>query len=109
MDGGSRGEILRGGFPRVLGGDSGGPTVPYHFERGGGRSGESLYLSGGRRRGRAGRVGKGGATPRRIFYADEGLVALTDLVWLQGVFDTPPGLFKRVGIQTNIGKAVGML
>ena len=54
-------------------------------------------------------MGKGVLHCADFLYLDDGLVTLTDPVWLQGVFDTPPGLFKRVGIQTNIGKAVGML
>ena len=44
-----------------------------------------------------------------FFYADDILVALTDLVWLQGVFDTLTGLLDRVGLQTNSGNMVGML
>ena len=30
-DGGSRGGILHGGFPRFFGGRSGGPSAPHHF------------------------------------------------------------------------------
>ena len=33
-----------------------------------------------------------------FFYAEYGLVALTDLVWMQGVFDTLTRLFDRVGL-----------
>ena len=45
-----------------------GDPLPHHFKRGGGHSGGvSLDFVGGRRRGRAGRVGKGGATKCRIF------------------------------------------
>ena len=44
-----------------------------------------------------------------LFYADNGMVALLDPVWLQGTFNTLAGLFDRVGLQTNIGKTVGMV
>ena len=44
-----------------------------------------------------------------FFYADNRLVASTDPVWLQGVFDTLIRLFDRVGIWKNLWKTVGML
>ena len=66
-DGGSYGGILRGVIPRFLGGDPGGPPIPNNLQCGGGRSGTSLDLVGGRRRGREGRVGKGGDAPRHHF------------------------------------------
>ena len=44
-----------------------------------------------------------------FFYADYGLVLLTDPVWLQSSFDTVTRLFGRVGLQTNFGKTVGMI
>ena len=43
------------------------PNFPHHISVGGGRSGMTLDLVGDRGIGRAGRVGKGGATPRRLF------------------------------------------
>ena len=44
-----------------------------------------------------------------LFYADYGMVASTDLGWLQSAFDTLTGLFDRAGIQKNIRKTVGIV
>ena len=44
-----------------------------------------------------------------IFYTDGGMVASSDLGWLQGAFNTLVGLFNRVGLQNNVGKTVGMV
>ena len=44
-----------------------------------------------------------------LFYADDGMVASSDPCWLQGAFFTLVGLFYRVGLQTNVGKTVGMV
>ena len=44
-----------------------------------------------------------------FFYADDGPVASTDPVWLQGAFDTLTGLFNRVRLQTNVGNTVGVI
>ena len=61
-----------------LGGcDPGGPPIPHHLQCGGGSSGASLDIVGGSILRREGRVGKGGDTLRRHFYADDGLVAST--------------------------------
>ena len=67
LDGGSRGRIMRGGILRFTGGKEGITTSPHHFKYSGGHSVAALYLVGGRRSGRSGRVGKGGATPLRLF------------------------------------------
>ena len=67
LDGGSRGGIIQGGITRFSGGNPRGPAAPHRFKCGGGRSGASLYLIGGSRRRRSGRVGKGGDTPCQIF------------------------------------------
>ena len=48
-------------------------------------------------------------TLRRLFYRYGGLVASTDPVFLQGVFDTRTGLFDRVGIWKNSGKIFRMI
>ena len=37
------------------------------------------------------------------------MVASIDPEWLQGVFDTLIGMFDRVGLHKNIGRAVGMV
>ena len=44
-----------------------------------------------------------------LFYADEGMLAPTDLECLQGAFDALVGLFDQVGLRMNIGMIVGML
>ena len=56
-DGGLHGWLLNRGIPRYLGGDSGGTAVPNHFQRGGGRSGAPLDLTGGGGQERPIRVG----------------------------------------------------
>ena len=43
-----------------------------------------------------------------LFYAYDGMVALSDPRCLQGVFNTLAGLFDRVGLRTNVGKTFGM-
>ena len=44
-----------------------------------------------------------------LFYADDGMVASSDPVWLQGAFNALVGLFDRVGLQTNVRKIVDMV
>ena len=44
-----------------------------------------------------------------LFYANDRMVASLDPVWLQGAFNALVGLFDRVGLQTNVGKTVGMV
>ena len=44
-----------------------------------------------------------------LFYAEDGLVASTNPVWLQGTFDTLMRLFDRVGFSTNVGNTARML
>ena len=44
-----------------------------------------------------------------LFYADNGMVALSDPRWIQGEFNTLVGLFDRVGLRNNVGKTVGMV
>ena len=52
---------------------------------------------------------KGGETLHLLFYVYDGMLVSTEMVWLQGVFDTLTGLFDRMGIQTNVRKTVGMI
>ena len=56
-----------------------------------------------------GELGQEGRHQGALFYADNGMVASSDLVWLQGAFNTLVGLFDRVGLQTNVGNTVGMV
>ena len=44
-----------------------------------------------------------------LFYADNGMIASSDPVWLQGAFNSLVGLFYRVSLQTNVGKTVDMV
>ena len=44
-----------------------------------------------------------------LFYADNGMVALSEPAWLQGAFNALLGLFDRVVLQTNVRKTVGMV
>ena len=44
-----------------------------------------------------------------FFKEDDNLFASMYPVWLQGAFDTLAGLSKKVGLQKNVEKTVGML
>ena len=44
-----------------------------------------------------------------FLYADDRMVSSTDPVWLQTAFNTPTGIFNRVGLQKNVRKTVGMV
>ena len=46
---------------------------------------------------------------RAFLYADYGMAASMDPIWLQGAFRTLTGLFNRLGLRTNVGKKVGMI
>ena len=56
-----------------------------------------------------GELGKEGRHQAKLFYADDSMVASSDPAWIQGAFNSLVGLFNRVGLQTNIGKTVGMV
>ena len=47
--------------------------------------------------------------PSFFFYADNGVVASPDPVWLQTAFNTPTGIFERVGLWKNVQKIVGII
>ena len=53
--------------------------------------------------------GREGRHQAALLYADDGMVASSDPVWLQGAFNALVGLFDRVGLQTNVEKTVGMV
>ena len=53
------------------------------------------------RRGERGREGRHQAA---LFYADDGMIALSDPRWLQWAFTQLVGLFDRVGLKTNCKK-----
>ena len=65
----------------------------------------TMLIAGAEERGKRGKEGRHQAS---LFYADDGMVASSDLRWLQGEFNTLVGLFDRVGLRTNVGKTVGM-
>ena len=44
-----------------------------------------------------------------FLYADNGLVASTDPVWMQGTFETLTGLFVSVCLRKNNGKKAGII
>ena len=50
-----------------------------------------------------GERGKEGRHQAALFYADDGMVALSDPRWLQWAFNALVGLFERVGLRT-LGK-----
>ena len=56
-------------------------------------------------RGERGREGRHQAA---LFYADDGMIALSDPQWLQWAFTKLVRLFERVGLNTNIKKTVSM-
>ena len=56
-----------------------------------------------------GERGQEGMHHNDLFYADNGMVALSEQRWLQGAFNTLVGLFYRVGLRTNVRKTVGMV
>ena len=56
-----------------------------------------------------GERGKEGRYQDALFYADDGTVASSDTCWIQWAFNALVGLFKRLGLQTNVGKTVSML
>ena len=44
-----------------------------------------------------------------LFYADDGMVVSSDLLWLQWSIDALVSLFKRVGLWTDVRKTVSMV
>ena len=53
--------------------------------------------------------GNEGRYQASLFYADDGIVALSDPRWLQWAFDALVSLFERVGLQTNVRMTVRMV
>ena len=56
-----------------------------------------------------GELGQEGRHQAALFYVEDGMVASSDPVWMQGAFKVLVGLFDRVVLQTNTGKTVGMV
>ena len=56
-----------------------------------------------------GRRSQEGRHQNSHFYVDDGMMALSDLVWLQGEFITLVGMFDWVGLRENVEKTVGMV
>ena len=44
-----------------------------------------------------------------LLYTDDGMVAISDPLWIQGAFNTLVGLFDRVVLRNNYVKTVGMV
>ena len=55
-----------------------------------------------------GETGREGRHQSAVFYADDGMVVLSDPAWLQGAFSALVAIFDRVGLRTNVGKTVSM-
>ena len=66
----------------------------------------TMALDESEKRGERGNKGRHQAA---LFYADDGMVALSEPLWLQWAFDALVGLFERVGLRTNVGKTVSMV
>ena len=56
-----------------------------------------------------GETGREGRHQAALFYADDGMVASSDLAWLQGAFNALVGLFDRVGLRKNVRNTVSMV
>ena len=56
-----------------------------------------------------GETGREGRHQAALFYAKDGMVVSLDPAWLQGDFTALVGIFDRVGLMTNVGKAVSMV
>ena len=56
-----------------------------------------------------GKLRKEGRHQVALFYAKDGIVALSDPRWLRGDFNALVGLFDKVGLRENGGKTVGMV
>ena len=56
-----------------------------------------------------GERGNEGRHQDALFYADGGMVASSDPLWLQWVFDKLVSLFEWLGLRTNVGKTVSMV
>ena len=56
-----------------------------------------------------GETGREGWHQAALFYADDGMVVLSEPAWLQGAFTALVGLFDRVGLRKNAGKTVSMV
>ena len=47
-----------------------------------------------------------GRHQNELFYVNDGMVVSSDPRWLHGAFINQLGIFDRVGLKTNFGKAV---
>ena len=62
---------------------------------------KSPYVQGGR--------GRKGRHQKPLFYKNDVMIALSDLVWLKGVFSTLVGLFDWVSLRRKVGKMFRMV
>ena len=53
-------------------------------------------------------MGREGQHQSTVFYADDGMVVLSDPTWLQGAFSALVAISNRLGLRTNVGKTVSM-
>ena len=66
----------------------------------------TVVISGAKERDERGREGRHQAA---LFYADNSMVASSEIRCLQIAFNTLVGLFDRVGLRTNVRNTVGMV
>ena len=56
-----------------------------------------------------GETGQEGRHQSEVFYANNGMIVLSDPVWLQGAFNALVAIFDRVVLLTNVGNTVSMV
>ena len=56
-----------------------------------------------------GETGREGQNQLAVFYANYGMVVLSDPAWIQGAFNALVAIFDRVGLLTNVRKMVSMV
>ena len=66
----------------------------------------SVMAEGAEERGERGQEGR---HQNALFYVEDGMIASSELQWLQGAFSTLVGLFDMMGLRTNVGKTVRMI
>ena len=66
----------------------------------------TVMVEGAEERGERGQEGR---HQNALFYVEDGMIASSELQWLQGAFSTLVGLFDMMGLRTNVGKTVRMI
>ena len=108
-DGGEGGRISWGSVHRCLGSDAGDPIYPAIFNvvvYAVVQHWVSVMVEVAEEQDGHGQEGR---NQNYLFCVDNGMIASSDPLWLQGDFSTLVGLFNRVGLKTNVGKTVEMV